>query len=69
MSHPLRPIWITLSQAIDTHVDAADRAEFLDTIVTIADRHDAHEGKGAGDAYLARVIRSLTGTNEDSPGD
>lgn len=62
---PLRPIWIDLYQAIEAHIDAADRVEFLDTVTTIADQHDRHRGTGAGDAYLARVINSLTGTGDD----
>ncbi len=61
----LTPIWITLHRAIAAHVDAGDRDEFLDTVVTIAGQHDTHRGKGAGDVYLERVIRSLTGAIED----
>ena len=63
--HALTPIWITLHRAIAARVDADDSDEFLDTVVTIANQHDAHAGKGAGDAYLERVIRSLTGSTED----
>ena len=56
-----KPIRRELYQAIDAHIDADDRDEFLDTVVTIAGHHDQHHGKGAGDDYIARVIRSLTG--------
>ena len=66
---PLRPIWLALYRAVDAHVDADDREDFLDTVVTVANRRDATEGSGAGDRYIARVITSLTGTPEDNPGD
>lgn len=63
----LTPIWIRLDTAIRRHVDADDVEEFLDTVVTIANQHDTHQGRGAGDAYLERVINSLTGaTTNDS---
>jgi hypothetical protein len=62
----LTPIWITLHKAIARHIDDADREEFLDTVVTIANRDDALKGAGAGDAYLARVIQSLTGGDIDT---
>lgn len=58
------PILAQLHRAVDAHVDAGDRAEFLDTVMTIATHHDTHKGRGAGDAYLERVIASLTGTSE-----
>lgn len=61
----LRPVWLRLYQAVETHVDADDREEFLDTVVTIAGHHDTLNGKGAGDDYLERVIVSLNGTRED----
>ncbi len=64
-SHALTPVWVTLHRAISAHVDADDRDEFLDTVVTMENQHDAHDGKGAGDAYLERVIRSLTGSTKD----
>lgn len=64
---PLRPLWIDLHHAIEAHIDAPDRDEFLDTVTTIADQHDRHRGTGAGDAYLARVIRSLTGVLYGDP--
>jgi hypothetical protein len=69
MSHPLRPIWLDLFKAIERHIDAGDRDEFLDTVVTIANQHDTHRGKGAGDAYIERVIRSLTGVRDKSEDD
>lgn len=68
-TEPFRPIWLRLYQAIDAHVDAGDREDFLDTVVTVANRRDATEGNGAGDSYIAQVINSLTGTPEDNPGD
>ena len=63
----LTPIWIRLNQAIAAHVDAEDVDEFLDTVTMIASEHDRHRGRGAGDAYLEQVIRSLTGGTEDDP--
>lgn len=61
----LMPIVVRLRHAIDNHVDAGDRDEFLDTVMTIATHHDTHKGRGAGDAYLERVIASLTSGSED----
>jgi hypothetical protein len=66
LPHALTPIWLTLHQTIERHIDAGDRDEFLDTIVTIANQHDSLRGKGAGDAYIARVIQSLTGHSTDA---
>lgn len=65
----LVPILVQLHHAVDAHVDAGDHAEFLDTVMTIAEHHDTHKGRGAGDAYLERVIASLTGTPEDDDED
>lgn len=65
----LAPIVVRLHHAIDTHIGAGDRAEFLDTVMSIAEQHDTHKGRGAGDAYLERVIASLTGTPEDDDED
>jgi hypothetical protein len=59
------PIWITLHQAIAQFVDPQDRDEFLDAVSTMAAADDAQKGTGAGDAYVARVINSLTGNNKD----
>jgi hypothetical protein len=61
LPHSLRPIWLDLYDAVAKHVDADDHDEFLDTIVTMANLEDTHKGQGAGDTYIARVIRSLTG--------
>jgi len=61
----LVPVLIRLRRAIDQHVDAGDRDEFFDTVMTIAAAHDTHRGRGAGDAYLERVIGSLNGSLED----
>jgi hypothetical protein len=63
----LAAIWVRLEQAIRTHVADEDVEEFLDAVTTIAGQHDTHRGRGAGDAYLEQVIRSLTGGIRDDP--
>lgn len=60
------PIWQQLLDAIDTHVAAEDRSEFLDTVAERAAHADACDG--SGDAYIARVIRSLA-TDSDQEGE
>ena len=59
------PIWNALHQTIAQFVDPEDQEEFLDGVVTMAAADDAQKGHGAGDAYVARVIQSLTGNNKD----
>ncbi len=58
-----RPIWNALLQTIAQFVDPEDQEEFLDSVVTTAAAENAQKGIGAGDAYVARVIQSLTGNN------
>jgi hypothetical protein len=64
-AHDQHPIWITLHQAIAQFVDPQDREEYLDAVKTKANSDDQKHGNGAGDAYVARVIQSLAGNNND----
>ena len=67
--HSLKPVLIRLDAAIAAHVDAEDRDDFRDTVLTTATRHDATKGRDAGDHYIAEVIRSLMGASGGTSGD